>query len=218
MNMDPKIESKMYKEVKVKAVNPIYAIGVVWLVYGIAFPLYRITDLVIAAAVSALAYICARKFLPERTLVTPLTDKGALDTRCMELITRGYTYIAELEKYPARVNDKTITAQVGEITAISRQMFDYAAKNPRIATDLRNFVDYYFPVTIKLLVTYIDMQTQTVKSENVIEIMAKVGTVMNKVTAAFHKHLDDMFSDKRLDVKTDIEVLKSELKMEGLGE
>jgi 5-bromo-4-chloroindolyl phosphate hydrolysis protein len=206
-----------YKETKVKVINPVYAIGLTWLLYGLLLPMYRITDLVIAGAVSVLAFIAARRFLPDRVVITPLTEKGSLDRHCMEMIDKGYAYIKELERCNDLIPEVGLSNQIDEITEISRQMFGYAAKNPKIATDLRSFIDYYYPTSIKLLQTYADMREQAVKSKNIDEIMEKVDSIMGTVAAAFLKQLDIMFADTRLDIKTDSDVLKSVLASEGLA-
>lgn len=206
----------MYKETQVKVVNPLYAVGAAWLVYGLIFPLYRLTDLLIAAAVSVLAFITAKRFIPERTVVTPLTASGGRDHRCLEMIDRGYGYIKELEGFNSLIKDDAMTRHIGEITAVSRQMFDYAAKNPTVAIELRNFIDYYYPTTIKLLSTYADMREQAMETGKVADIMGKVHNVMGTVSAAFKKQLDMLYGDKQLDISTDIQVLKSALAAEGL--
>ena len=207
-------DQPMYREIKIKTINPIYAIGLTWLLYGLILPLYRFTDLAIVAGLSGIAYILARKFLPERTVLQPLTFDGGLDTRCMEIIDQGYAYIGELSRF--EISDKTLAGHVREIISTSRQMLDYTAKNPRVALDLRSFIDYYFPVTIKFLKAYTTMDEQEVKGENVEGIMNKVDSIMGTIVPAFRKQLDSMYTHKRLDIKTDIEVLKSVLAAEGL--
>jgi 5-bromo-4-chloroindolyl phosphate hydrolysis protein len=216
-------EKQMFKEVKIKKFNPIYVIGLAWLVYGLIFPLYRIPDFFIAAAFSVICYFLAKRLIPEKTVLHPLTDSGTMDTRAMEIIDQGYDYIEQLEHALERITGKQLTGlilatQVQEITDISRQMLDYTVKNPRTALDLRNFIDYYFPTTIKLLDTYWEMQGQNVKSDNITAIMEKVHNVMDTIVEAFRKQLDSMFAEKKLDIKTDIEVLKSVLASEGLAD
>ena len=207
-------KSASHKEITVKIINPIYAIGVTWLLYGLVLPLYRFTDFAIAVALSALAYMLARRFIPVKTMLVPLTDSGALDKRCMEILSKGQAYIEELEKF--KIADKTLAGNISEIIGISRQMFDYTLKNPRIALDLRNFIDYYFPTIIKFLNAYNDMVDADIKSENVEGIMAKVSSIMGTILPAFRKQLDLMYAEKRLDIKTDMEVLKTVLASEGL--
>jgi len=205
-----------FREVRVKAINPVYAVGLAWLLYGLILPLYRFTDLIIAASVSAICYIAARRLIPERIIVQPLTESGDLDKRCMEIIDLGQSYISELEKFD--ITDKTLSGNVNEIIGISRQMLDYCLRNPRVALDLRSFIDYYFPTTIKFLKAYTDMGSQSVQSENTVGIMDKVHSIMGAIVPAFRKQLDSMYAHKRLDIKTDIEVLKSLMASEGLGE
>ena len=216
--MDRTKRDENFKEIKVKKINPIYVIGPVWLVYALIFPLYRITDLLIAAAVSIIAFILAKKLIPEKTFVVPLTSRGGVDERCAKVLEKGNDYITWLVKYNDRIADRKMSDQIQEITDISRQMFDFTAKNPNLASDLGNFIDYYYPTTNKLLETYCDMNEQEVKSANVSEIVAKVSSVMGTIVTAFRKQLDQMYEHKALDVKTDINVLKSVLASEGLTE
>jgi len=171
--------------------------------------------------VCALAYFAAKKLIPETTVLQPLTESGSVDTRCMEIIDKGYDYIEQLEKALERLQSKCLTqlilaTQVKEITESGRQMFYYTVKHPRAALELRTFIDYYFPTTIKLLDTYTEMHEQNMKGENINAIMEKVHAVMDTIVTAFSKQLDSMYAEKKLDIKTDIEVLKNVLATEGL--
>jgi 5-bromo-4-chloroindolyl phosphate hydrolysis protein len=141
----------------------------------------------------------------------------------MEIIDKGHAYIKELEKAMERLADKALSdlilnTQVKEIVETSRQMLGYTVKNPRMALELRNFIDYYFPTTIKLLGTYSEMREQKLKSDNITGIMDKVHSVMGTIVSAFGKQLDNMYAEKKLDIKTDIQVLKSVLAAEGLAD
>ncbi|MCL2407426.1 MAG: 5-bromo-4-chloroindolyl phosphate hydrolysis family protein [Defluviitaleaceae bacterium] len=217
-------DKKMFKEIRVKKINPIYAVGVAVLLYGLIFRnMHTFAGLLIAAAVAAVAYLLAKKILPERVIMHPLTETGALDKRCMEIIDAGIDYLEKLEAVHEKICAKSATAlilstQVKEITRTGRQMLEYTTKNPRTALELRTFIDYYFPTTLKLLDTYREMQEQAIKTDNMQAMIDKIHNVMDTIVAAFGKQLDSMFAEKKLDIKTDIEVLNTVIASEGLNE
>lgn len=205
-----------YREKKAKIINPVYFIGLVWVLYALFFPLYTVSHLLIAAAASCAAYLLAGMFLPDRTIIIPLTESGAADARCAEMIEAGNAYTDRLVEYNARIPDAAMTAQINEITDISRQIFGYAAKNPSVAPEIRSFIDYYYPTTMKLLDTYCEMESQKIRSESVSTIIAKISSVMETVVTAFRKQLDRIYSHKSLDIASDIDVFKGVLASEGL--
>ena len=53
------------KKIVHKSAAPIYAAAVVWLLYGLLFPLYRIIHFVIVIAASAVVYFIAKALCPD---------------------------------------------------------------------------------------------------------------------------------------------------------
>lgn len=209
---------RQYQEKKIKVINPAYFVGVAWIVYSLFFPIYLMSHVLIASAVSLVVYFAARLLLPTRTIIVPITQKGFIDAHCEAVIEAGNGYLDKLSKYNGMIPDSALMSQICEITDISRQMLVYTAKNPSLTIEMSNFIDYYYPTTLKLLDTYCDMNSQEIKSGSVNDIMGKISSVMSAVVAGFKKQLDKMYENKALDVKTDISVLKNVLDSEGLGE
>jgi len=66
---------------------------------------------------------------------------------------------------------------------------------------------------VNLLGDYLELQNQTVKSENMIESMEKIKGMMTSIEAAFNKQLSDLYSGKAMDVSVEVEVMQNMLDM-----
>ena len=88
--------------------------------------------------------------------------------------------------------------------------------NPAKLPQIRKFMSYYLPTTIKLLTAYDQMSRQGVSGENITGTMEKVEGMMDTIVLAFEKQLDGLFGDQAMDISTDITVLDNMMAREGL--
>jgi hypothetical protein len=64
---------------------------------------------------------------------------------------------------------------------------------------------------------YKDIQNRKIKTKDMIDISNRIELVVDKITDAFKTHLNNCYSNKTMDINTDIEVLEMILKEEGLS-
>ena len=50
---------------------PVYAVGLVWLVFGLFLPLYKLIHFLAAAGLSIAAYLVVKKLCPDKTFTVP---------------------------------------------------------------------------------------------------------------------------------------------------
>ena len=84
--------------------------------------------------------------------------------------------------------------------------------------DLTKLMDYYLPMTVKLLNAYADMDAQPVRGETIDGSKREIEATLDTLNLAFEKLLDDLFRDTAMDVSSDISVLNTLLAQEGLTE
>ena len=84
--------------------------------------------------------------------------------------------------------------------------------------DLKRLMNYYLPVTVKLLDAYEDMDRQPVQGENIRSSKKEIEDTLDTLNSAFEKLLDSVFKDVAWDVSSDISVLNTVLAQEGLKE
>lgn len=204
------------KEIKIKSVIPIYLTGAAWLLYSFFFPLYKYYHLLIAAAVSFAIYMIASALLPKRTIFVkdeiPRTGDPSID----DLISKGEMYIEEFEKLSIQINNEKISGDISKIVATSKKMLDVISKTPDLSGRMKTNMDYYFPTVIKLLDSYVDLTAQESDANNILESIIKIEGIMDTVVNAFSKQLDNLYSDKAIDISADVEVLKNIISSEGL--
>ena len=77
-------------------------------------------------------------------------------------------------------------------------------------------MDYYLPMTVKLLDAYEDMDRQPIQGENIRSSKAEIEKTLDTLNDAFARLLDSVFQDTAWDVSSDISVLNTMLAQEGL--
>ena len=89
-------------------------------------------------------------------------------------------------------------------------------EHPEKLKQIRQFLNYYLPTTIKLMEQYVTLQNQSLKTENITEGMQKIEDLLDKVIIAFQRQLDALFEADVVDITADIRVMEQMMASEGL--
>ena len=143
-------------------------------------------------------------------------EAAAPDPRVREVLDKGNAFIAEIRRCNDAIPGAEISAKIDRMELIVRRIFDRAGTNPEILPDLKKMMDYYLPMTVKLLNAYADMDAQPHQGENIRSSKQEIEDTLDTLNQAFEKLLDDLFADTALDVSSDISVLQTLLAQEGL--
>ena len=99
---------------------------------------------------------------------------------------------------------------------IVEQIFQRAEEHPEIIPDLKKMMDYYLPMTVKLLDAYEEMDRQPIQGETIRSSKKEIEDTLDTINQAFEKLLDSLFADRAWDISSDISVLQTMLAQEGL--
>ena len=124
----------------------------------------------------------------------------------------------ELEHLYATIPNLTVKAKIRELINVSDKIIEDAVNDPSDVPQIKKFLDYYLPTTIKLLNAYDRMGAQGIEGENISGTMQSIEEMLDTAVNAYKKLLDSLFANQALDVETDIEVMNTLLKREGLAE
>ena len=209
----------MQKEVLLKSALPYYGVGLSWLLYSFIFPLYRLSDILLCTAVSVGVFFVLRKLAPGKKVMVEVVEKTVQSGNAQvdQMIAEGKGYIAAIRQANKGIEDAGVSAQIDRLEEISSKIFKHIAENPRKATEIRKFLNYYLPTVLKLLNSYDKLAQQTVKGDNIKFTMKRIEEIMETVVKAFENQLDRLFQDEALDISTDITVLEGMLAQEGLA-
>lgn len=233
--MDKQKEKQNAK--KKRSALPIYAIGIVWLLYAGKLNTFR--GILSCAVVSAIVYAILRIVLPGKKTDEP--PKAAapeqpqpkqaekkpepqpepeplekLPPELQSVIYQGKRAIADIRRLNDEIPDERISAQIDLIERLTAQIFDCVRKNPKKLSQIRQFLNYYLPTTIKLMEQYVTLQNQSLKTENITEGMQKIEDLLDKVIIAFQRQLDALFEADVVDITADIRVMEQMMASEGL--
>lgn len=142
----------------------------------------------------------------------------AHDPRVQEVLDRGNTFIAQIRSCNDAIPGAEISAKIDRMEMIVRRIFERAQAHPEVVPDLKKLMDYYLPMTVKLLNAYADMDAQPVQGETILASKREIETTLDTLNLALEKLLDDLFADTAMDVSSDISVLNTLLAQEGLTE
>ena len=206
------------KKIVHKPAAPIYAAAVVWILYALLFPLYRVGHFALCAAASAAVYLIARLFC--RDVVEEVEEKPEPtgNAELDKMISDGNLAIAEMKRLNESIKDEKISRQIDRLEEISGKIFGCVKASPEKLPQIRKFMNYYLPTTLKLLNAYDRMGSQGVSGENISGTMERVENMMGTIVTAFERQLDGLFGDQALDISTDITVLENMMAREGLSD
>lgn len=142
---------------------------------------------------------------------TPSTDP-----RVREVLERGSAFITEIRRCNDAIPGKEISDKISRMETIVGRIFERAQAHPEIVPDLKKLMDYYLPMTVKLLNAYAEMDAQPVQGETIRASKKEIEDTLDTLNLAFEKLLDSVFEDTAMDVSSDISVLNTLLAQEGL--
>ena len=122
----------------------------------------------------------------------------------------------EIRRCNDAIPGKEISDKISRMETIVGRIFERAQAHPEIVPDLKKMMDYYLPMTVKLLNAYAEMDAQPVQGETIRSSKKEIEDTLDTLNLAFEKLLDSVFEDTAMDVSSDISVLNTLLAQEGL--
>ena len=204
------------KKIVHKSAIPLYVAAVTWLLYALLFPLYRLPHFLLAAAAAAVVGIVARLFCRDTVEEVPEEPETTGNEELDKMIADSKKAIAEMKRLDDNIADPTISAQIVRLQQLAGKIFAQVEQNPEKLPQIRKFMNYYLPTTLKILNAYDRMGEQGVSGENISSTMQKVEGMMSTIITAFEKQLDSLFGSEAMDISTDMVVLENMMAREGL--
>ena len=206
------------KKIVHKSAIPLYAAAVTWLLYALLFPLYRLPHFLLAAAAAAVVGVVARLFCRDTVEEVPEEPETTGNEELDKMIADGKKAITEMKRLDDNIADPAISAQIVRLQQLAGKIFAQVEQNPEKLPQIRKFMNYYLPTTLKILNAYDRMGEQGVSGENITSTMQKVEGMMSTIITAFEKQLDSLFGSEAMDISTDMVVLENMMAREGLTE
>lgn len=230
------------KTKKKESVVPIYGVGLLWLVRALNGKLSSFGQIISAAALSVAVYLILKIIFPDKLeevaenaesasaaqdkkptseepkpepakKAEPSTGNAELDA----VLRQGEQAVEKIRQLNDDIPDFKLSAQIKQIEVLTEKIFAYVKEHPQDIRQIRQFLNYYLPTTIKLLEQYVVLQNQGMRMGNIDEGMKKIEDMLDKVIVAFQRQLDGLFESSVVDITADIQVMQQMMASEGLA-
>ena len=124
--------------------------------------------------------------------------------------------LREIRQLNDEIEDHAVSDRIDRIGELTASIFRVVREKPEHAEEVRKFMDYYLPTTLKLLKSYSLMEKQSYQGENIQASRKKIEAVLDTLIHAFEQQQDRLFKTEALDVETDISVLETMMASDGL--
>ena len=206
-----------------------YITGAAALIYALSAPLYEPQHFVIFAAVLVLVFLASGALFRGKKMFVPIEPEKPKEEPKLQkeeksqtgnpevdkIIDEGREYLKKLRAADDAIPDEALSECITRMERASADIFRFIADHPEKAPQIRKFMNYYLPTTLKLLNSYQRLSSQSVKGENITSTMFNIAGMMHTVADAFEKQLDSLFSEEAMDISADITVFETLLKQEG---
>lgn len=208
------------REIRKKSALPIYGIGALWVICGLFFPMYKLSHFFILIVLSVVVYLVLSKIFPgsityEEIPKEPVTTGNA---EVDALLSEGDRALAEMRRLRGSIRQAEVQEKIDKLIDLTDRIFKDAVEDPADIPQIRRFANYFLPTTIKLLNAYDRMDGQGISGTNISGTLEKINDILDTTIEAYKKQLDSLFENQALDIETDIQVLETMLKREGLAE
>ena len=109
-----------------------------------------------------------------------------------------------------------IRSEVNEITSTSEKIVNRLVKTPEKISQSTNFLNYYLPITLKILKKYEEIEEEKLTSKEVKDFKSRITNLLVNIRNAFDMQLNNLYSTDMVDIDAEMKVFEKVLKSDGL--
>lgn len=126
--------------------------------------------------------------------------------------------INEIIRLNVEIKDEVVSRKIDCIEGYTRRIFDCVREDPSKIGDIRTFMTYYLPTTLKLLGSYSEIERVGVAGDNMKLAKENIEKTLDMLVEAFKRQLDMLYRSDSIDISSDIEVLEQMMRKDGLSD
>lgn len=135
-----------------------------------------------------------------------------------EVIAKGQDALRQIREANNEIRDPQLTEQLYGLENKCTQIFRTVSEAPDKVGQIRKFMSYYLPTTLKMLNSYRVMQNRGISASELAKHRDTMRHGLDMIDTACQKQLDNLYKEDMLDISTDIDVLEQMLKRDGFVE
>ena len=165
-----------------------------------------------AAAIGVAAYGAGNLLFKDRTKIDLSDDISENDK---ESLKKAKDMIIKLRDISTRLESTELVKNTKAICNTSDKIINTVIEKPEKIKKIRNFLNYYLPVTIKILERYDEIENQKLNTTETKKFMNSVEGMISKIKQAFEEQLSNIYQTEMIDTDAELKVFESMLKSDG---
>lgn len=142
---------------------------------------------------------------PRQTAAAPETDIGAENA-----------LLRQIREVNDAIEHPELSRKIDRIGEITERILEFQREHPEKSAELRKFLNYYLPTTLKILNSYAELEKQGIEGENIAATKQRIESMMDMVVEGFERQLDKLFAGDMMDIAADITVMEQMMQGDGL--
>ena len=174
-----------------KSAAPYYGAAVVWAAWAALRDLYKPEQFAFVAVLSLGVFLLLRAVCKDEVTETVVPDppreeeKPTGNAELDKMIDDGRKAISEMKRLDDAIKDEKISQDIRRLETVSQNIFDLVKAEPSKLPQIRQFMDYYLPTTLKLLNAYDRMDATGAAGDNITGTKERVENIMGTIVTAF---------------------------------
>lgn len=207
-------------EIREKSVIPIYGLAAYWVIYCLVFPLYKPIHFILLILIGAVVYFALSKIFPGKVRYVEVPPEPAKsgDPEIDKLLEEGRRAAGEMRRIARDAAGGAVREKLERLAGLTEKIFEHLLEDRDDYASVRRFATFYLPPTMKLLYAYerLGRVDEEDFGENIAGTRRRIEEILDTAISGFKKQYDGLYSAEALDIRTDIEALKSFMMKEGL--
>ena len=183
-----------------------------------SFPLLQVTYTPDFRCVFHRSVYCRKRIFPPKTVTIKEIDTEPVKSgiRDVDAVFKTDMTLLKDQELNDLIPHERLSYLLDRLEVLSGSIFRHIAENPTKVSQIRRFVNYYLPSTIKMMETWHDMSTKGIQADNIKSSMERIEKVMETMVKVYEQQLDTLYFDAALNVSAEIDVLEKMFAQEGI--
>ncbi|MBE6035931.1 MAG: 5-bromo-4-chloroindolyl phosphate hydrolysis protein [Clostridiales bacterium] len=135
-----------------------------------------------------------------------------------DAIDEGKEYIRTIKAANDALPEEEISEKLERLENITSKIFEYVEQHPEKLPEIRKFMCYYMPITLKLVKAYQSFDEHGGNEGEIADAKAEIKKTLETINMAYQNLFKKLMQTDILDVSSDISALETILAQEGLTE
>lgn len=136
------------------------------------------------------------------------------DAGVEEVLRQGRDAMRRIHEANDAIPDPILTSKINSIENSCRAILDMLEQRPELLPQLRTFLRYYLPTTLKLLDARARLDDAGTSKGR--EVRRRIGVAMDQIDRAFRNQIESLEEYRFVDLESEMDVLTDMLRADGL--